>query len=140
MTWPNAPNDAQLRWRRACRGLAALAFTLLVGVSIVAYLGKLPPWLPTVDGIDKIGHFLMYGGVAFFAEGAFAYRPLRRAYGWPRLAPVLLWVPSAIDEWAQRFSPHRSSELRDLLADTLGILLAGWLSAAIDRRLGRSKA
>ncbi len=120
--------------------LAVASLAALVGVSIVAYLGKLPPWLPNVGGVDKVGHFFMFGSVAFFADGAFGYRPLGRALAWPRFAPVLLWVPTAIDEWAQRFSPHRSSELGDLLADALGIVLASWLSAAIDRRLGRRGA
>ncbi len=110
-----------------------------VVVSIFAYRGRLPRWLPTTGGMDKVGHFLIFGAIAFFADGALRYRPLTRRTPWPRLAPLLVWVPVAIDEWAQRFSPHRSSDLADLAADTLGIALGAWLSHAIDRRLGRAR-
>lgn len=133
----SAPNLAQLRWRFACIGLALSSVAFAIGVSALAYGGKLPTWIPAAPGLDKLGHFVIFAGVAFFADGALGYRPLLRRASWPRLAPVLIWVPVAIDEWAQRFSTRRTPELLDLLADTVGIALGAWLSLAIDRWLGR---
>jgi VanZ family protein len=135
-----APNLAQSRWRLACTIGAATMVSFALAVSATAYRGKLPASLPQTEGLDKVGHFLIFGAVAFFADGALRYRRLTRRTPWMRLAPVLVWLPVAIDEWAQRFSPHRSSELADLVADTLGIALGAWLSFAIDRWLGRRAA
>jgi hypothetical protein len=132
-----APNLAQLRWRFACIGLALASVAFAVGVSALAYAGKLPTWIPAAPGVDKLGHFAIFASVAFFADGALGYRPLASHAPWVRLAPVMIWVPVAIDEWAQRFSARRTPELLDLLADTVGIALGTWLSFAIHRWLGR---
>ena len=135
-----APSLAQSRWRIACTFGVATMITFAVVVSGFAYRGMLPAWLPSTGGMDKVGHFLIFGAVAFFADGAFRYRRLTRRARWLRLAPVLVWVPVAVDEWAQRFSPYRTSELGDLAADTLGIALGATVSFAIDRWLGRASA
>lgn len=132
-----APNLAQLRWRFACIGLALASVSFAVGVSALAYGGKLPTWIPAAPGFDKLGHFVIFAGVAFFADGALGYRALLRRAPWLRLGPVLVWVPVAIDEWAQRFSTRRTPELLDLLADTLGVVIGAWVSFAIHRWLGR---
>lgn len=140
MTEAALPNQAQSRWRLACIGLAVAHVAFAIGVSALAYAGKLPAWLPPTPGIDKLGHFVIFAAVAFFADGALGYRPFVRRAPWLRLGPVLVWVPVAIDEWAQRFSMRRTPELADLLADTLGIAFGAWLSLAIHRWLGRRDA
>jgi hypothetical protein len=130
-----AQTERQRAWRRACRVGVVAQTTLAVAVSALAYRNALPAWTPAFEGADKIGHFAIFGLLAFFLDGALGYRALSRRATWLRLAPLGLWVVVAIEEWAQRFSPHRTSDLRDLLADTLGIALLAWASRRIDRGL-----
>jgi VanZ family protein len=128
----------QASWRRICVVGAVLVASVDVSLSVLAYLGRLPSALPTENGGDKVGHFLMFGGLAFFVDGAAHYRRLgARAPSFAHAGPVWLWVVVAIDEWAQRFSPTRTSELADLVADTLGIAAFALLSSAFDTWLGR---
>jgi len=75
--------------------------------------------LPYVLSWDKLQHCVAYavGGAALaHAAGARGRGP----WPWPAVALGVLY--GASDELHQWFVPGRSSDLRDLLADTLGVL------------------
>lgn len=133
------PATFHRQWRRLCAVGAVLVFVVDLAASIAAYTGTLPAALPTANGGDKAGHLLMFGSLAFFLDGMLGYRPIASwAPRWAHLGPIVLWVVVATDEWAQRFSPLRTSELGDLIADTVGIVGFAWVSGGIDAWLRAS--
>jgi VanZ family protein len=68
---------------------------------------------------DKLGHLAAFAGLSALLclTGATLWRPSWRLY-----ASVFMMVAAygAMDELSQRFSPGRSSDFRDWIADLLG--------------------
>ncbi len=71
---------------------------------------------------DKIGHFLVFGLLGTL----FARLPLLTKYNWKgAIAASLAAIAfGAIDEWRQSFTPGRSVEFADWVADSLGAITA----------------
>jgi len=107
--------------------------TLVVGISLAAYTGRLPA-LPDVPHIDKLGHAILIGGLAFSLDGALDHRGLFKAHAFPRLAPVLVLAVAGVEEYLQRLSPRRSSDILDFAADVAGACFFTWLSLRLDVR------
>ncbi len=74
---------------------------------------------PGVPGVDKLGHFLVFGLLA-----SVVVRSPGRRRAWPLCAVVLVSFFGISDEFHQSFTPGRSVEFADWLADTLGAALA----------------
>jgi len=70
---------------------------------------------PDVVGIDKVGHFLVFGLL-----GTLVVRTGCR----PWVAVLLVAGYGFADEWRQSFTPGRMVEVADWVADTLGALVA----------------
>jgi VanZ family protein len=62
---------------------------------------------------DKAIHFVVYGGMAFMLWLAFGKR-------WALAAFVLVWMVGLGDEVMQHFTPGRTADVMDLVADALG--------------------
>jgi VanZ family protein len=79
---------------------------------------------PAVEGSDKVVHFCVYGLLATLTLRAllFSGDRLARHAVWLSIALVSLYGIS--DEWHQSFTPGRSVEVADWIADTSGGLLA----------------
>lgn len=80
---------------------------------------------PGIPGIDKVVHFSVYGLLATLVV---RLRTGRRA---ALLSILVVSLYGMTDEWHQSFTPGRSVEVADWLADTLGAALAvamyaGW--------------
>ncbi len=77
-----------------------------------------------VEGFDKVAHFSVYGLLATLV--------VRLGRGWKAalVSVLLVSVYGASDEWHQGFTPGRSVELADWMADTFGGALAVALYAA----------
>jgi hypothetical protein len=100
-------------------------------VSVVAYGGGMPGGL-SENPIDKAVHFTAAGLLAFFLDGALRRRTLFTLHGFSiPLAAALVTVPCAVDEYAQRYSAHRSSSLWDFVADVAGVVVFTALSRRI---------
>ena len=99
--------------------------------AVVLYLALSPsPTLPST-GWDKMNHVLAFGTL-----GALA------ALAWPARVPrslVLLLGYGVLIEVLQAFTPTRSPELQDVLADSIGLLLVAALWKA-GTALARSRA
>lgn len=78
---------------------------------------------PAVTGTDKVGHFAVYGLFATLVVRLIA----RRQFAW--VAVVIASAYGISDEWHQSFTPGRSVELNDWVADTSGAVLAVGLYA-----------
>jgi VanZ family protein len=100
-------------------------------LSLLGYMEGLPVGI-TKGGVDKVVHFLAGGLLAFFLDGALRRRMLFKgeSYSVP-VAVVVLLIPAAIEEWAQRFSSNRSSSIWDFAADVAGVIVLTALSRRI---------
>jgi VanZ family protein len=79
---------------------------------------------PPLPNIDKVAHFLVYGLL-----GTLVFRAFRRKHLTHRLPLALLSIAlvsafGVSDEWHQSFTPGRSVEMADWIADTFGAALA----------------
>jgi hypothetical protein len=110
-------------------GLAA-HLTLVIAISVGAYTGLLPTAIRSVQNLDKLGHALLIGGVGFFLDGVLGHRRLWRT---PSLAAVLVLSVAGVEEYLQRFSPRRSSDIMDFAADAVGVCFFVWLSRRLDQ-------
>ena len=80
------------------------------------------PDLNFILTIDKVGHFLIFGLLATFVMRI----PKMYLLGWRgALASALIVIAyGAVDEWRQSYTPGRSVEISDLIADALGASIA----------------
>ena len=81
-----------------------------------------PPSLNFILPTDKVGHFLIFGLLATLIMRIPKIYLLR----WRgALASVLIVIAyGAVDEWRQSFTPGRTAEPYDLIADALGAGIA----------------
>ncbi|MCF3650324.1 VanZ family protein [Synoicihabitans lomoniglobus] len=73
--------------------------------------------VPPVINIDKITHFAVFGLL-----GTLIARTQRPGRWWVGILLASLY--GLVDEWRQSFTPGRSVEVADWVADTLGALTA----------------
>lgn len=97
-------------------GLWAVGWALAIVLSLAPVLW-LPP-MPDLPEGDKLGHLLAYATLAGWAMGLFA-RP--RAQAWALLA--LFALGGALELAQAGFTEGRQGDLRDLLANSLGLAL-----------------
>jgi VanZ family protein len=99
--------------------------SLIFVASILAACHRLPR-MALNGGLDKVGHFLLLGGLSFLAVGFF-----RRAR-WLHVVAALA-VLSACEEMSQAWFPARTFDPSDLAANLLGIALGGYAAARLIR-------
>ena len=80
---------------------------------------------------DKLGHALLIGGLGFFLDGALYYRRIAAGLAFPRLGPAIVLVAAGVEEYLQRLSPRRSSDIRDFAADVVGVCFFAWLAKRV---------
>lgn len=110
--------------KRSAWGWFYLAVVIVVVVA--AQGGLLPRWVApyTRNGVDKVLHFLIFGGLGLVIGLWAAHRrPHVRRLVW--LGLLLL---CALDELSQTMLPHRSAEWLDLGADWTGLSCFYWLA------------
>ncbi len=115
----------------------AVGFSLVSGQSDVA--------APAIVNFDKLAHFLVFGLLGPLIariEGGGRWPGL--GMGW---AVVLTSVYGGLDEWHQSYTPGRSVEFADWVADTLGAALAvtlyarwTWYRQVLEMKVGSRKA
>jgi len=122
------------------RGLKGWIWPGLVASTIVVASSCSQVAGPDVPGIDKVEHALIYGLLATLVVRN-GFLP---GYGW--LAVLIVSIFGVSDEWHQSFTPGRSVEVADWLADTIGAALAvflyagwAWYRGLLEMSLNRSK-
>jgi VanZ family protein len=102
-------------------------WVLLIGLCLLIFWqssGPLPVEAPSLPGLDKVVHAVLYALLAFLAARAFATLPALKS---PR---VLVWAAAGFailyglsDEVHQAFVPGRSADIWDLAADAAGAVV-----------------
>ena len=125
-------NEARERGRRWIWWGSAFWLASVVVIIVVADLGRLTPIytiLTAYPGSDKVGHFVLMGGVAFFMNLRLRCREWR---GW-LVGSVVVGTLVTIEEFSQLWMTSRTFDLLDLAADFAGILSFGWLAKRLLR-------
>lgn len=119
---------------RIAFGAYALFIAVLVFVADRRGTRYLASFIGGIRYGDKIGHFLLMGGVAFFANLTFSSTMFRTK--WITRASVIVAILVLLEEVSQIFVRGRTFDLTDLAADFLGILIFGELGRRIALRIG----
>ncbi len=101
---------------------AALAFLVLASASVLAYLRLIPKVIKDIPHYDSIGHFMLFGMLAFALDHALAHRTSKFVRRDLPLGSMLVAVYATLDESAQYYSSARTFDLGDLSFSLLGIL------------------
>ena len=102
--------------------------TLIIVLADTHHARWLFTWIESHGGSDKAGHFVLIGGMAFFANLALRGRTfplLGRRWLVGSTAVALVFTA---EEISQKFNPYRHFDYGDLAADFAGILFFSWLS------------
>lgn len=125
-----------------CKILKHHPFTLLCVVAIWYLSLSHPPSTPLdgVGGMDKVAHFLMYGGtcsVFWWEHLRHGSGDMRSVWWWAILLPVVM---GGIVELAQNcLTETRSGDWWDFAANSLGVIFAAALAALCKSRIQRSR-
>lgn len=103
-------------------------FGILMSISISAYLKIIPVELSQFPYFDTIMHFLLLGIAAYLGHLALNKPKIEIFNISLPLTPFIVIFFCIIDEILQLFSPHRSFDLVDLVADLCGVILFTWLA------------
>ncbi|WP_019499359.1 VanZ family protein [Pseudanabaena sp. PCC 6802] len=106
--------------------IAAVGFAcIFLGILFFAYNGKLPSILTQND---KPAHLILYGMATFLGHKALNCRHIKIYDRSLPLFPSLFTLLAIAEELAQAFSPNRSLDAIDLVADFIGIAIGYWLA------------
>lgn len=109
------------------RKLFVFVLPIVVYAAVIFQLSSRPLRLPVrIRNLDKVVHFTEYAGLGLLVGRALGgYGVDRKRALWTGIA--LGTVYGLSDELHQRFTPHRSFELSDLVADFLGSSAGAYL-------------
>jgi VanZ family protein len=116
-----------------------ILFLLLVIIPtiVLADLGRLPGFLAAIyafpDG-DKVGHFVLYGILAFLLVSVVPIKKDHRPWRIPLLSCILLVVFIGVEEISQVLLASRSADLIDFICSVLGVVVFGCMSWVVNRR------
>jgi VanZ family protein len=102
--------------------------------ALIFYLSSQPNPLPILTSrfSDKLLHLVEYAAFAVVATWGLSH--LMALPGAARWAALVGSVYGATDEFHQWFVPHRSADVADWVADTIGALLGALLAWLVLRR------
>jgi VanZ family protein len=90
-------------------------------------------WVESIRYGDKIGHFCLFGGLAFTANAAFRFKCISLGRFNVLLGAVGVASFAVIEELSQYFIAVRSFDLWDLLSGIVGIFVFSICSVWIKR-------
>jgi VanZ family protein len=115
-----------VRARTAARWATAVAAVVLIAIVVAADREALPLLLQrvyTYPAGDKIGHFVLFGGLAFLAALGFPRRTELAGVGIP-VSTLVIAVLVTLEEASQAWFPGRTASIFDLLASYAGLAAA----------------
>jgi VanZ family protein len=104
-------------------------------ILLVSSIPQLPEPDLGIPSMDKLAHFVEYGILAILVLRAFTYSASTRTSTVKYLIAILICVIfAAFDEYHQASIPGRDSDLFDLAADSVGIVIGSLLHHLIMTR------
>lgn len=100
-----------------------ISYFVIFTATMLAYLRLIPLEIKKIPHYDSIGHFLLFGLLAFTFDHALKEKDVRV---WGRSLPLgalLVACYACIDESLQFFSSARSFDLTDLFFGLLGVVV-----------------
>ena len=113
------------------RRLAVLFLILILVIIVAADRGMIPSFIRAIYNFpngDRVGHFALYGILAFLLASAFP-RPAQLGRLSAPIVILVLLAFAALEEYSQQFFSTRTSDLVDLTCSFLGILSGAFLAA-----------
>ncbi|MEL6943198.1 MAG: VanZ family protein [Bacteroidota bacterium] len=107
-------------------------FALILSIFIAATLGWTSALLAKVPYSDKIMHFFLIGGFAFFMNLLLRNRKITVGNWAILFGSVLVFGLMTIEECSQMFIATRSFDLLDLAFNYAGIFFIGRLSKKVE--------
>ena len=83
---------------------------------------------------DKMGHFILYGGLTLILNLTLGLRQIRIAGNEFLLGSVIILIVTFVDEFTQIPQKSRSFEWLDMSSNLLGIAFFSYLAVIIDRQ------
>lgn len=118
------------RTRRAVLAWAPAVFYMALIWTLSSFSLSAPT--ERIPHFDKIVHFFEYGGLALLVSHAcFRTWPRHSRFRTAALAVLITVLWGWLDEIHQAFVPGRSSELLDIVADTVGAICGAGFRAAL---------
>lgn len=115
--------------------VATLFFVFILWVIVVSDLGGSNVLIDSVRAIpygDKLGHTGLYGVLAFLVS--LSLNPRQQKYVGLPLGCALVLVFALVEELSQYFFPStRMLDIRDALADIVGVCLAAWMYKRLNK-------
>lgn len=117
--------------------LVLFILLVIIPTIVLADLGRLPgflSWLYAFPEGDKLGHFSLYGILAFLLVMVVPIRDAEKPWKPPLLACCLLIVLIGIEEISQLVFRTRSADVVDFVFSVIGVIALGYLAWRIRRR------
>jgi polysaccharide biosynthesis protein VpsQ len=105
-------------------------FLFIIGIIVANDLGQISGIINRINTIpfgDKIGHAIFIGTLAYLLNYALADRLIKIGDYKILLGCLIIAVVMTMEEFSQIWIPTRTFDLVDLLANYLGISMAGWV-------------
>jgi len=116
--------------------LALLFVLFMLVIILLADLGAIPAPIKMIYDFpngDRVGHYVLYGILTFLIDSAFP-RTVKIASVHLLLGTLAIAVLAALEEFSQRFLPHRTPDVIDLTFSLLGIACGDLFFRLIRRR------
>lgn len=113
----------------------ALLLISMIGLADAGQAQHYWPFMYRIPAGDKVGHFIMFGLLAFLANAAMNGTRIRFGAAAILKGSLIVAVPTVLEEFSQIFIRCRTFDLLDLTADAVGITLGGWLAVLLLRQL-----
>jgi VanZ family protein len=120
--------------------------SVLVVFLLLADIGTLRPagrWVNAHPPLDKLIHFLMYGGLALLVNAALAQRTRWSLVRAIATGSIVVAIASTVEEYSNLLTIARGWSLGDIAANYLGIICLGILplvGSASQRSASQSEA
>jgi len=111
-----------------------LYFLILLGIMLLADMGKLVNFPLAHPPYDKLGHFILYGIASFLCHRAINRR-MMAIFNYPiPLGPFIFTIFTAAEEILQGILPNRSASIEDFIASFSGIVVFYGIGEVWDKK------